>query len=140
MPVLCLFDLTGRPIWCITIYVYDRQRGRFSLISRELKKGSTEILILALLEESPRHGYEIGKAIGRRSEGVLEFHAASLYPMLYRLEERGWIEGTWEEKPGTRRRRHYSLTRTGHRVLAQQRKSWSSFIAAMERIAGIRHA
>jgi PadR family transcriptional regulator PadR len=59
------------------------------MLDRELKRGSTEMLILAMVEDRPRHGYEIGKLIERRSRGVLQFHVASLYPLLYRLEKRG---------------------------------------------------
>ena len=76
----------------------------------EVKKGSAELLVLALVEERPRHGYEISKLIEARSGGALSFHVASLYPMLYRLERRGWVEGRWVEKAGQRRRRYYKLT------------------------------
>lgn len=107
---------------------------------RELKKGSTEMLLLALLEEKPRHGYEIGKLIERRSRGALRFHVASLYPMLYRLEKRGWLKGTWEEKGAGRRRRYYRLTPRGLRVLAAQRSQWRAFIAAVGRVARVRYA
>jgi PadR family transcriptional regulator PadR len=82
-------------------------------IDREWKKGSAELLLLSLLEALPRHGYEIGKLIEQRSQGALRFHAASLYPLLYRLEKRGWIQGRWVEKSGQRRRRYYRLTRAG---------------------------
>ncbi|HEX8336565.1 MAG TPA: helix-turn-helix transcriptional regulator, partial [Pyrinomonadaceae bacterium] len=91
------------------------------ILYRELKKGSTEMLIMALVEDRPRHGYEIAKLIGERSDGVLEFHVASLYPLLYRLERRGWIQGRWVEREGQRRRRYYRLTAEGRRVLAAQR-------------------
>ncbi len=107
---------------------------------REVKKGSAEVLILALLEDRARHGYEIGKLIEQRSEGVLQFHIASLYPTLYRLEHRGWIAGRWLEKPGQRRRRYYRLTALGKRVLAEQRRGWREFIAAMERVAQVKTA
>ena len=79
-------------------------------LDRELKKGSAELIILSILEARPRHGYEIGKLIETRSRGELKFHAASLYPLLYRLEERGWLQGKWVEKAGQRRRRFYTLT------------------------------
>jgi len=62
-------------------------------IDREWKKGSTELLLLSLLEALPPHGYEIGKRIEQRSHGALSFHAASLYPLLYRLEKRNLIQG-----------------------------------------------
>ena len=110
------------------------------VLDRELKKGSAELLILSLLEARPRHGYEISKMIESRSEGRLRFHIASLYPLLYRLEERGWLEGRWVEKPGTRRRRFYRLTREGRKVLAAQRDNWLEFIEAVARITGVKHA
>jgi PadR family transcriptional regulator, regulatory protein PadR len=109
-------------------------------LDRELKKGSAELLILSLLEARPRHGYEVSKLIDSRSGGRLRFHIASLYPLLYRLEERGWVEGRWVEKPGTRRRRYYRLTRDGRRVLAAQRDNWREFVAAVARVTGAKHA
>lgn len=109
-------------------------------VEEEWKKGSAELLILSLLEGQPRHGYEIGKLIEVRSGGALHFHVASLYPLLYRLEERGWIQGRWVEKPNQRRRRYYRLTAGGHRVLALQRKKWQEFALAVGRIAGVAHA
>lgn len=107
------------------------------MLDRELKKGSTEMLIMALVEDRPRHGYEIAQLIGQRSEGVLQFHAASLYPLLYRMEKRGWIKGQWVEKAGQRRRRYYRLTAEGRKVLAGQRETWHEFFAALNRVAGI---
>lgn len=107
---------------------------------RERKKGSAETLILALVEDRARHGYEIAKLIGLRSGGVLQFHAASLYPLLYRLEHRGWIEGRWIEKSGQRRRRYYRLTAPGRKVLAEQRRGWRTFIRAIQRVAQLGHA
>ena len=104
------------------------------ILNRELKKGSAELLILSLIEARPRHGYEVSKLIERRSDGRLRFHVASLYPLLYRLEERGWVEGHWIEKAGQRRRRHYRLTAEGKKVLAVQRSMWESFVTAMRRI------
>src|SRR6202044_2913164 len=95
-------------------------------IDREWKKGSAELLLLSLLEALPRHGYEISKLIEQRSEGALRFHAASLYPLLYRLEKRGWIQGRWVEKSGQRRRRYYRLTADGRKILASQRRGWQS--------------
>ena len=106
----------------------------------EFKKGSAETLILALLEDRPRHGYQIAKLIEQRSRGELEFHVASLYPMLHRLEQRRWVEGRWIEKPGQRRRRYYRLTAAGRKMLAAQRRSWREFIRAMERVALVDHA
>ncbi len=110
------------------------------ILDRELKKGSAELLILSLLEGRARHGYEISQVIETRSEGSLRFNIASLYPLLYRLEKRGWIQGTWVEKPGQRRRRYYRLTAAGRRMLKQQRSTWLEFVTAMQRITGLRHA
>jgi len=107
---------------------------------RELKKGSAELLILSLVESRARHGYEISKLIESRSEGALRFQVASLYPLLYRLESRGWIQGRWVEKSGQRRRRYYRLTREGRKVLAEQRKGWQKFAEAIRRITGIEYA
>src|SRR5262245_33263634 len=109
-------------------------------LDRELKRGSAELLILSLLEARPRHGYELGKLIRTRSGGELTFHIDSLYPLLYRLEERGWIKGAWVEKPGERRRRFYRVTATGRRVLAQQRRTWAAFVEAVRRVTGGEHA
>jgi PadR family transcriptional regulator len=110
------------------------------MIDREMKKGSAELLILALVETQPRHGYELCKLIESRSRGVLTFHAASLYPLLYRLEKRGLIGGRWVEKAGQRRRRYYRLTPEGKHVLAAQRRTWREFMAAITRIARVQHA
>ena len=108
--------------------------------AREWKKGSAELLILSLVEARPRHGYDISKLIEQRSRGTLRFHAASLYPLLYRLEKRGWVQGRWVEKSGQRRRRYYRLTPQGRKVLASQRHGWQVFVEAIDRIAGLEHA
>ena len=111
-----------------------------SMLDREMKKGSAELLILSLVEVRPRHGYEISKLIEARSDGVLKFNVASLYPLLYRLEKRGWIQGRWVEKAGQRRRRYYKLTREGRKMLAAQRSGWEEFVAAINRITGVERA
>jgi PadR family transcriptional regulator PadR len=110
------------------------------VLDRELKKGSAELLILSLLEHRPRHGYEISKLIEARSEGVLRFNVASFYPLLYRLEQRGFIEGRWVEKAGQRRRRYYRLTAQGRKMLKEQRSTWRDFVNAMNQITGAEHA
>ena len=110
------------------------------IFDRELKKGSAELLILSLVEVRPRHGYEISKLIENRSGGALSFHVASLYPLLYRLEKRGWIQGQWVEKAGQRRRRYYKLVPAGKAMLKQQRQTWAAFVNAMQRITGVSHA
>ncbi len=103
-------------------------------VERDLKKGSGELLILSLLDARPRHGYEISKLIETRSQGAVSFRVASLYPLLYRLETRGLIQGRWVEKAGQRRRRYYRLTPAGRKVLAARRAGWEAFVAAIRSI------
>ena len=109
-------------------------------LDRELKKGAAELLLLSVLEARPRHGYELGKLIETQSGGPLVFHLDSLYPLLYRLEERGWIKGAWVEKPGERRRRFYRLTPSGQRVLVRQRQTWDEFVEAVRLVTRGEHA
>jgi len=110
------------------------------MLDRELKKGSTELLILSLVEARARHGYEIARLIAGRSDGVVKLSMASLYPMLYRLEARGWIRGQWIENTGQRRRRFYRLTAAGRKALARQRGRWEAFVLAIGRIIGVDNA
>lgn len=107
------------------------------MFSSELKKGSTEMLVLSLLETQTRHGYEIGKLIESRSGGRLTFALPTLYPTLLKLENRGWIKGRWVEKAGQRERCFYRLTPEGRRVLAAQQENWRAYVAAVNDIMGI---
>jgi PadR family transcriptional regulator PadR len=109
------------------------------MLDSELKKGTTPLLILALLEVEPRHGYELSKLISAQSRGVVRIHAASLYPLLYRLEKKRWIKGVWVEKPGQRRRRFYRLTEEGKRQLEAQRRGWTEFVRAVSQVAGVEY-
>lgn len=109
-------------------------------IDHARKNGSAELLILAQIETRPRHGYEIACEIERRSGGAVSFQPASLYPVLYRMEREGWIAGQWVEKPGQRRRRYYRLTPSGQEQLAEQRSSWSAFLAGLRQTAGLQDA
>lgn len=110
------------------------------MLGRELKKGTIPLLVLSLLDVEPRHGYELSKLIELQSRGVVRVHAASLYPLLYRLEQKKWIAGRWVERPGERRRRFYSLTAAGKRQLAKQRAGWAEFARAVSQIAGVEYA
>ena len=101
------------------------------VFSPAMKKGSVELLLLSLLEDRDRHGYEIGKLIEQRSQGRLQFRVSSLYPVLCRMEERGWIKGRWVEKQGERRRRFYRLTAKGREALAQQKETWDEYTQAV---------
>ena len=107
-------------------------------VSKEVKKGSADLLILALVEHRPRHGYEIGRLIEDKSQGALSYHMGSLYPTLYRLEDAGLIEGRWVEKAGQRRRRYYKLTAAGRKQLASERSVWQNFFLALDRVAGLK--
>lgn len=109
-------------------------------LARELKRGTAELMILALLEERERHGYELARLIGERSEGAISFHVASLYPTLYRMEDRDLLEGRWVEKAGQRRRRYYRITAAGRKALKQHRSTWQNFFEGLHRVARIRHA
>jgi transcriptional regulator len=109
-------------------------------LDRELKKGSSELLILSLVESRGRHGYEIAKLIETRSGGAVSFQVASLYPLLYRLEARGWLQGRWVEKEGQRRRRYYRITADGRKALEAQRRGWQKFVEAIGRITGVDYA
>lgn len=111
-----------------------------AIASTDLKKGSADLLILSLLEHRARHGYELSKLIELRSKGALCFNVASLYPLLYRLEKRGFLQGRWVEKAGQRRRRFYRLTAAGRSVLGLRRKSFAAFVDAVRRIVEAEHA
>lgn len=106
----------------------------------EAKKGSAEVLILAIVEHEAHHGYEIAKLIEQRSQGDLRFTLASLYATLYRMEDRGWIRARWIEKAGQRRRCYYRITEAGRRMLAAQRADWAKFVAALGHVAGVKYA
>jgi PadR family transcriptional regulator PadR len=108
--------------------------------TEDAKKGSAEVIILAIVEGEAHHGYEIAKLIEERSGGSLTFTLATLYATLYRLEDRSWIKGRWVEKPGARRRCYYRITDAGRRVLEEQKADWSRFVAALAQVAGVKYA
>jgi transcriptional regulator len=110
------------------------------MANADMRKGSAEMILLALLEDRARHGYELAKMVESQSDNQLQFHVASLYPMLYRLERKKLVEGKWVEKAGERRRRFYKLTPAGRKALAAHRKSWRAFVAALNQVTGFNHA
>ena len=110
------------------------------MFNRDLRKGSAELLVLTLLEARPRHGYDLGKLIEQRSNGQIRFRIGSLYPILFRLEDRGLIAGRWLEKSGERRRRCYRLTPAGRKFLKTQRSAWEEFVSTINRIVRPSHA
>jgi PadR family transcriptional regulator, regulatory protein PadR len=110
------------------------------MISSNVKRGSAELAILSVLEERPLHGYEIAKRIDRDTRGALRFTLASLYPLLYRMESRGWLRATWGETPAGRARRYYRLTAAGRKKLAPLRREWKELFRALGRLAEAHHA
>jgi PadR family transcriptional regulator PadR len=122
------------------LHPFGSPQGHADVSERDLKKGSAELLILSLLDGSQRHGYEISKLIETRSGGCVRFRVASLYPLLYRLEDRGWVSGRLVEKAGQRRRRYYRLTAAGRRILAKRHTGWDAFVEAIRRITGVEYA
>ena len=106
----------------------------------DVPKGRADVLILAMLEECDRHGYEIAKLIATRSQGAFTYHIASLYPMLYRLEGRGLILGRWIEEAGARRRRFYRLTPKGRAFLNAERRQWRAYFTLLSKVARIEPA
>ena len=119
-------------------FIYVVTTYGLAMLGTDLKKGSAEFLVLSLLEHERRHGYELNKLIESRSKGALTFHIASLYPLLYRMADRGWIVGRWVEKAGDRRRRFYSITAAGRRALAEMKEGWLEFTTAVSLVTGVR--
>ena len=114
--------------------------GETDFSTRSLQKGSAEFLVLSILDGPDRHGYELAQIIESRSEGRLRFKAATLYPLLYKLEKQGWVAGRWVEKPGERRKRYYRLTTSGRKVLGVRRRVWREFLEALDQVADLRQA
>ena len=109
-------------------------------LSHSIKRGSAELAILVVLEDRPLHGYEIARRIEQETGGVLHFTLASLYPLLYRMEKRGWTKGAWETTPAGVKRRCYSLTAAGLKQLALSRREWNMFFRALDRLGGLSRA
>jgi DNA-binding PadR family transcriptional regulator len=109
-------------------------------IRSKIARGSGELAILSLLEEKPLYGFEIARQISERTGGALKFTLASLYPLLYEMEKRGWVQAHWQANAAGRDRRYYRLTPTGRRQLAPLRKEWRSFFHALDALAGVSHA
>ena len=109
-------------------------------VSSKIARGSAEVAILTLLADQPLYGFEIAKRIEQKTKGALSFTLASLYPMLYELEKRGWVSGRWEANQAGRDRRYYCLTAAGKKALAPLRREWKIFFRALDRLAGVANA
>ncbi|MGC9995567.1 MAG: helix-turn-helix transcriptional regulator [Terriglobia bacterium] len=109
-------------------------------IGNQIKRGSAELAILSVLADGPLHGYEIAKRIERQTQGTLRFNLASLYPLLYRMERRGWLKAAWDEPAGGRRRRYYRLEEAGKSRLVPLREEWRQLFQALDSLAGVTHA
>ena len=109
-------------------------------VSSKIARGSAEVAILTLLAEQSLYGFEIAKLIQQRTKGALSFTLASLYPMLYELEMRGWVSGRSEANRAGRDRRYYCLTAAGKKALAPLRREWKVFFRALDRLAGVADA
>lgn len=105
-------------------------------LERELLKGNTPTLVLAVLREGPLHGYAIAREIERRSDQALRCKEGTLYPALHALEREGLIAGEWRREEGGRERKVYVLTPAGHAALAERAQLWTRFSAAIERVIG----
>ncbi len=110
------------------------------MIGPEIKRGTAELAVLSVLEDGPLHGYEMARRIERQTQGSLRFTLASLYPLLYRLEKRGWVRGAWETSSTGRRRRCYRLTSEGKKRLSPIRKEWAELFRALKRLTRVSHA
>lgn len=93
----------------------------------QMRKGSTEILILSLLIERPMYGYEINQQLEQRSGGYFGMKEGLLYPTLHRMQQKGWLSTDWRRKDG-RRRKYYALTKLGREVLGEQAAEWKTFL------------
>lgn len=102
----------------------------------ELLHGTLEVLILKTLSWGPMHGFGIGRWIGQLSDNELRIEEGSLYPALYRLEKKGWIDAEWGVSDNQRRAKFYRLTPEGRRQLQRNAETWSSFAHAVARVLG----
>jgi PadR family transcriptional regulator PadR len=98
-------------------------------------RGHLDSMILAVLENEPRHGYAIIEALSVRSGGELDLPTGTVYPALRRLEAAGYLDSTWSDASG-RRRRTYKLSRSGRKVLAAKRQEWATFAKVVGGVLG----
>ena len=100
----------------------------------KMLQGTLDMIVLRTLLAAPAHGHTIAKVIARRSDDFLQVEEGSLYPALYRLEDRGWIEGYWAMTETNRKARYYKLTAKGRKQLAEQTSEWEQMARAIGQI------
>jgi len=110
------------------------------MIGTGIKRGTAELAVLSVLEGGAMHGYEMARRIEQQTKGALRFTLAALYPMLYRMEQRGWIRGAWETSSNGRRKRCYRLTPAGRKKLSPLRREWAELFRALQRLTKVAHA
>ena len=110
------------------------------MIGTGIKRGTAELAVLSVLEGGAMHGYEMARRIEQQTRGALRFTLAALYPMLYRMEQRGWIRGAWETSGNGRRKRCYRLTPAGRKKLSPLRREWAELFRALQRLTKVTHA
>ncbi len=110
------------------------------MIGPGIKRGTAELAILSVLEGGSLHGYEIARRIEQQTHGKLRFTLASLYPLLYRMENKGWMRGTWQVSAHGRRRRCYRLTPTGKKKLSPLRREWAELFLALRQLTKVADA
>jgi PadR family transcriptional regulator, regulatory protein PadR len=100
----------------------------------DLPQGTFDMLVLKALSLGPMHGYGIGQRIQQLAEHMLTVEEGTLYPALYRIEERGWIQSEWGTSDNNRRARFYKLTRAGRKQLALEESRWEHLVAAIHKV------
>ena len=110
------------------------------MIGTGVKRGTAELAILSVLESGALHGYEIARRIERQTRGKLRFTLASLYPLLYRMESKGWLRAEWQVSANGRKRRCYRVTASGKKRLVPLRAEWSELFQALRQLGKVADA
>src|SRR5713226_1630767 len=110
------------------------------MIGTGIKRGTAELAVMSVHEGGEKQGYKMERSIERQTKGALRFTLAALYPMLYRMEQHGWIRGAWETSSNGRRKRCYRLTPAGRKKLSPLRREWAELFRALQRLTKVAHA
>lgn len=105
-------------------------------INKELVKGSTAMLVLSVIENGEKYGYQIIKELERLSDATFSMNEGTLYPVLHALEKENFLEARWEETESARKRKYYRITEKGARELAAKKREWGAFSAAVDKVLG----